>query len=156
MSQNDGRTDGSNLYTRRSFPISKECLTTITSLCSIHRSVFLTEADGPLCGTKWMFIYNVVYFSFRSVKMYPVLSSTLATRLASLMLIQAPRDNFLVATDTMTIIDTDMLHASALCSWKLHYFSLCTDTETDRLLCVCQKQTGYTLQHFVLGYSSYS
>ena len=88
--------------------------------------------------------------------MYPVLSSTRATRLASLMGIQAPMTLFLVATDTMTIIDTDILHASALCSWKLYYFSLCTDTKTDRLLCVCQIQTGCTLQHFVLGYSSYS
>jgi len=85
-----------------------------------------------------MFIYNVVYFSFRSVKMYPALSSTRATSLASLMLIQAPHDNFLVATDTMTIIDTDILHASALFSWKLHYFSLCTDTEPGGLLCGCQ------------------
>lgn len=88
--------------------------------------------------------------------MNPVLSSTRATRLASLMSIQAPHDNFLVAIDTMTIIDTDILHASALCSWKLYYFFLCTETETDRLLCVCQIQTGCTLQHFVLGYSSYS
>ena len=54
-----------------------------------------------------------------------------------------PHDNFPVATDTMTVTDTDILHASALCSWKLHYFSICTDTETDRLLCVCQIQTGY-------------
>jgi len=103
-----------------------------------------------------VYIYNAVYFSFRSVHTYPVLSSTLATRLASLMLIQAPHDNFLVATDTMTVIDKDIQHASALCSWKLHYFSLCINTEPDRLLCVCQIQTGYTLQHFVLGYASYS
>jgi hypothetical protein len=72
------------------------------------------------------------------------------------MPIQAPsHDNFQVATDTMTVIDKDIVHASALCSWKLHYFSLRTNTEPDRLLCVCQIQTGYTLQHFVLGYSSY-
>jgi hypothetical protein len=90
-----------------------------------------------------MFIYNVVYFSFRSVTIYPVLSSTRATRLASLMLIQAPHDKSVVVTDTMTITDTDMLHALALCSWKLHYFFLCTDTDTDRLPCVCQIQTGY-------------
>jgi len=74
-----------------------------------------------------VYIYNAVYFSFRNVQTYPVLSSTRATRLASLMLIQAPpprpHDNFLVATDSMTVIDKDILQASALCSCKLHYFS---------------------------------
>jgi hypothetical protein len=81
-----------------------------------------------------MFIYTVVYFSFRSVDTYPVLSSTRATRLASLMLVESPtRYNILVATDTITIIDTDMLHASALFSRKLHFF----------LFALIQKHIGY-------------
>lgn len=78
-------------------------------------------------------------------------SSTRTTRLASLMLVEAPQENFLAATDTIAIIHTDILHVSALFSRKLPYFSLCTDRETHRLLGLCQIQTGYTLQHFVLG-----